>query len=1126
MKTKLLRTVFLMVLLCAVGTSAWASTTDYTSSMSSAQGDWTGATGAYDGGAERYNGNDNAFAVGDVLTQTISELPNGYFEVEFYAWENFSNWNDNANIAYGNGKAQVFANVSVEDIHVIKNTGGRSFDDANTYKLLALVTNGTLKYGIKNIAAGGNWAVCKPKSLTYLGAKVDDNTDLTSAINNYHFVKCENSAFPGWTISAPNGGNTWKNGDSNVEYWSSSAASGSFDYYQTLSNLPGGQYSLSASMWNSTDNETGANFDGGGKCGVYGTSSNGTAFAGVTTDSGNNALHTYTTDGVLVTDGTLRIGVKNNGTMTARWFGVDWITLTYLGSCLTNEAEMLPSTAVTTEKWYVVAIPSDGDYTLSSSAAATITYTQDGTQLASNVTSTSSQSIDANGSENLELSAGSLYVKADAATTITVEVASYVFTPGQDITSIITNPGFEANGAVVNLSSSNLTGVTGWTLVTAENTNDVGTREYSNATFASLNGEGDYCFNCYWEGKPLTQTLGNLPVGTYELSALVTTGNASSTGTVYLNAGDAHSTGFTRKSGNANFYYREKLVFTINSKQNVTIGIRGGDNVEGGAKKGAWNENGYWWYKCDDFKLKYLCEPTQANLYSQLQTLVTNCAPWTSGDEYATNYTTYASYSSSNSVAELTAAINYLTNEYERYVLENATTSHPYDLGLIKNADYANGTTGWNETHNNTGTYNQGVTSDGSQTNFYQVATNTYLRHATIYQEGIVLDEGIYRLSAKMKGSPKDDESTYIYATTGAVDHWGGTLFAGDTYYGYLTADVASSWSTINAYITLDAPARVRIGVLSWGNNWNGGNGGAFSVDDWKLEKIDYAVTTKSGVTTAFGPAPVSAINYALTSDVAAVNLQKATGLSSAAISTTNNPNLLIFANSGQVSNTNNVVVDGTCSTLVLVDGHPFVSPTVFTATNAQYTLSALAGGNFATLMIPFAASTLPGSAYTLDQGVDLIDGNIRGTSVSSIAANSPVLVTASGNYTGSNVTVPVVATGATYTNGELIGTYTPMTAVEGSYVLQNHTSGEGVAFYLVGSTKPIVNPFRAYIKPQASNVKAIKVRFDADGIGATRMNNEELIMNNSEIFNLAGQRLTKPVKGINIVNGKKVIVK
>jgi hypothetical protein len=201
------------------------------------------------------------------------------------------------------------------------------------------------------------------------------------------------------------------------------------------------------------------------------------------------------------------------------------------------------------------------------------------------------------------------------------------------------------------------------------------------------------------------------------------------------------------------------------------------------------------------------------------------------------------------------------------------------------------------------------------------------------------------------------------------------------------------------------------------------------------------------------------------------------------------------------------------------------MNPTQFTATSASYTLSALAGGQFATLMLPFAATAPSGSVYALNQGVNLIDGNIYGTA-SSIAANTPVLVTASGNYTGSNVTVPVVASGATYTSGELVGTYTAMAAPTSSYVLQNHTSGEGVAFYLVGSTQPTVNPFRAYIKPQASNVKAISVMFDEDGISAEQMENEELIMNNAEIFNVAGLRLSKPVKGVNIINGKKVIVK
>lgn len=819
----------------------------------------------------------------------------------------------------------------------------------------------------------------------------------------------------------------------------------------------------------------------------------------------------------------VRVGVSSTGSSACQgWYQLDNFTLTYLGSVAKAATNLTlgVATTLTAGKWYSLNVGST-DYQFTSTAATTMYYTQTGYESPGDVTSTLALSA---GNTVQELANGTLYFRVANATTLTVSAINY--SAGQDLTSLITNPSFESNGSAVNLSAENLTGVTGWTLASASNTNDVGTRAYGNegSTYYSYNGVGDYCFNCYWEGKPLTQSLGSLPAGTYELSALVTTGNDSSIGTVYLNANSNVSTGYARK-GAASYFFREKLVFTLTEPTSVTIGIRGGNDIEGNASKGAYNENGYWWYKCDDFQLTYLCKPTQANLYIQLSALLSDCAPWTTSGEYYTNYTTYSAYTASNTVAELTAAINYLTNEYEKYALANATSAHPYDMGKIINPSYDDGQSSWSTALNQTGGGGYSVASDGTQTNYFNSSYNSHMRHSSVYQEGILLDEGIYKLSAKMKGTPKDDVSTFIYATTGAVDHWGGTLFASDTYYGYLTTAAAASWSEIDTYITLDAPKRLRIGVLSWGNNWSGGNGGAFSVDDWKIEKIDNAVVSKDGVVTAYGAAPLGTINAALTSSVGAVNLQKTTGLTSSSISTTNNPNLLIFANSGQVSNSNNVIIDGTCSNLVLADGHPFVNPTSFTATNAQYTLSALAGGSFATLMIPFNATKPSGSVYALDQGIDLIDGNVRGTSAS-IEANKPVLVTAAGNYTGSSVTVPVVASGATYTNGELVGTYTAMPAVEGSYVLQNHTSGEGVAFYLVGSTKPTVNPFRAYIKKQANNVKAISVMFDADGIQA--IDNGKLTIDNAEIeiYNIAGQRLSKPQRGVNIIKGKKVIIK
>lgn len=1144
MKKQLFKTVFMAVfvwMVCATGMYA-QTLTDVTSQYMtnadfSAETGWT-KTAQGDGNhnwtfdttnkvAEAYGGwSGNTEITSYSLKQTVS-LPKGVYKLTGYAfYRSQAAYNTDANVslAYlvaGGVKRQVMTLSvpsrssypnSISDASAAFYTDGQYL---NTLYFTVGADNTTISIGYEgthNSNQAKSWFIAGAMKLYKLDiASVSSSDQLDIDVVNPAFDVC----IFGWT-STTNAQNrqraTNKSGDISGGYfenWDGNSYTGNIYQSQTL---PNGSYTVKAAAFrdqlidNASDGDAVYVFANEDKTVV--TSTDGT-FYEVNTNVTNEALD---------------YGVKST-VKKYRWMGIDNTTIKCNGIQLAYADNLASPT--TAGKWYAVNIPSDGNYELSSSAAATITYTQDGTQIASNVTSTSNASITtAGGNTTLNLNTGTLYIKANVATTISVEAASYSFTAGQDITSLITNPSFEDNGAVVNVTSDNLGVITGWTVATVTNTNDIGTRAYSNNIFASLNGVGDYCFNSYWEGKPLTQEIGPLPAGTYELSALVTTGNATSIGTVYLNAGSAHSTGFARKSANANFYHREKLVFTLTSAQKVTIGIRGGSDPAEGATKGAWNEDGYWWYKCDDFQLTYLCESTQANLYNQLQALKTNCASWTSGDEYATNYATYSAYTASNSIAELTAAINYLNNEYEKYALAYGSNTHPYDLKAVQNPTYDNGTTSWSETHNNTGNYSQGIASDGTQSNFYQVSTNTYLRHATIYQEGIILDEGVYRLSARMKGSPKDNESTYLYATTGAVDHWGSTLFAGTTYFGYLTTDVASSWSTVEAVITLDAPTRLRIGALSWGNNWSGGNGGAFSVDDWKIEKIDYAVTTKSGVTTVVGPAPLTDINDALTSDVTVLNLQKATGLSSAAISTTNNPNLLIFANSGQVSNTSNVIVEGTCATLVLADGHSFVNPTAFTATHASYTLSALADNKFGTLIVPFNATAPSGTVYTLDQDINLIDGNIYATEVSSIAANSPMLVTAAGNYTGSNVTIPVVAQGATYTNGQLVGTYSPMTAVEGSYVLQNHTNSEGVAFYLVGNTKPTVNPFRAYIKPQSSNARAIRVVFGDETEGVDSLTASPSPKGEESVYTLSGQRVTQPTKGLYIVNGKKMIIK
>lgn len=352
------------------------------------------------------------------------------------------------------------------------------------------------------------------------------------------------------------------------------------------------------------------------------------------------------------------------------------------------------------------------------------------------------------------------------------------------------------------------------------------------------------------------------------------------------------------------------------------------------------------------------------------------------------------------------------------------------------------------------------------------------------------------------------------------------------TYSSKVSDFTANEWLRDIVEVDIYEAGNYTLSVGMKGFNSGSASNAKLWIDNVEIYRVGDAVgsiQTADGIVTVLGGNTLADINAALTNTISVLNLEKATGLSSASISTANNPNLLIYAKNGsQVSNTKNVIVGGTCSTLELQKSSAnFIVPTAFTATNAKYIVANgdLAGGNFATLVVPFAAS-LPsgGAAYTFDQGVDLIDGNIRGTSVSSIAANSPVLVTKAGDYTATNATIPAIASGATFTNGELVGTYSAVAAPANSYVLQNHTSGEGVAFYLVGSTQPTVNPFRAYIKAQGGNVKAFKVLFgDADGVEAVEI---EPSISDAKVFNLSGQRLNKPVKGINIVNGKKVLVK
>ena len=261
---------------------------------------------------------------------------------------------------------------------------------------------------------------------------------------------------------------------------------------------------------------------------------------------------------------------------------------------------------------------------------------------------------------------------------------------------------------------------------------------------------------------------------------------------------------------------------------------------------------------------------------------------------------------------------------------------------------------------------------------------------------------------------------------------------------------------------------------------------------------------------------------FEVTNDVPVVDATNAT-VNNATIKRTNPNGIVYLAEGSTADNGSNIVVGQTCDNLVLTDGYPFTATKNFEATKAAYTMTSIADGKFGTLVLPFAAQ-LPadGKAYALDGELNVIDGELVGSAATSLAANKPVLVTKAGEYTASAVSVAETSASQINTNGNLTGVYQNTEAPVGSYVLQKHD--DRVAFYLVNNTKPMVKPFRAYIKPQSTNAKQfIKVVFDGEATGIKEITSDNT---KAEIFDLSGRRVAKAQKGVYIINGKKVIKK
>ncbi len=174
----------------------------------------------------------------------------------------------------------------------------------------------------------------------YNTAETSDELDM-NYIRNASITTQSKDNVPGWECerSAANGYTKAASGDTYFEIWNANTTGIAFDYHQQLNGLPAGAYKLQAVVFNSTNGISDATVNG--SVGLYARADGLEYFAPVTVDSEIDYQRLTTIDTILVRQGTMRIGVKNQAPMTARWAGADNFVLEYLGT----EKEVLGSKA-------------------------------------------------------------------------------------------------------------------------------------------------------------------------------------------------------------------------------------------------------------------------------------------------------------------------------------------------------------------------------------------------------------------------------------------------------------------------------------------------------------------------------------------------------------------------------------------------------------------------------------------------------------------------------------------------------------------------------------------------------------------------------------------------------------
>lgn len=230
-------------------------------------------------------------------------------------------------------------NGDATDRLVFQRKSGNNWVDAYTATDRSTFEGSTIRYAVPLREIDRENDTFRVVSYTLYGGTAISAEESLNYIVNSTIVTTSKEEVPGWTCerNAANGYTKEESGDTYLEVWSPTAKLMDFNYYQDIQAIPNGVYRLSAVCFNSSNGEEGATVNG--HVGLYAIADGVNYFTPITKDSEIDYKSLTIVDTIIVRNGTMRIGIRNVGQMTARWAGADNFELFYLGT----EEEVLKS---------------------------------------------------------------------------------------------------------------------------------------------------------------------------------------------------------------------------------------------------------------------------------------------------------------------------------------------------------------------------------------------------------------------------------------------------------------------------------------------------------------------------------------------------------------------------------------------------------------------------------------------------------------------------------------------------------------------------------------------------------------------------------------------------------------